>query len=147
MVRERYSTRRLSREDIDDICLLFRDAELDHRPEGRDSPHELARQMEDDHIVFIGAFDGNRMVAMVLASWEGRKGWINRLAVHPDWRRQGLGARMIVLAEGALKAMGARIICCLIEDLNEPSLALFQKEGYRLSRDIYYLSKREDQSV
>ncbi len=147
MVRERYSTRRLSREDIDDICLLFRDAELDHRPEGRDSPDELARQMEDDHIVFIGGFDGSNMVAMVLASWEGRKGWINRLAVHPDCRRQGLGVRMIALAEGALKAMGARIICCLIEDLNEPSLALFQKEGYKLSRDIYYLSKREDERV
>lgn len=147
MVRERYSTRRLSREDIDDICLLFRDAELDHRPEGRDSPDELARQMEDDHIVFIGGFDGSNMVAMVLASWEGRKGWINRLAVHPDCRRQGLGVRMIALAEGALKAMGARIICCLIEDLNEASLALFQKEGYKLSRDIYYLSKREDERV
>jgi ribosomal protein S18 acetylase RimI-like enzyme len=142
-----YSVRKLSPADILGILNLWQDAGLTHRPRGRDSADELQRQMADDHIAFIGAFEGEDMVAVVLANWEGRKGWINRLAVRPDRRRCGLGARMVVEAERALKKMGARIIAALIEDWNQPSLALFQRQGYQLHKDIYYLCKREDEEV
>jgi ribosomal protein S18 acetylase RimI-like enzyme len=142
-----YAIRALNPQDIPNILALWQTAGLPHRPRGRDSVAELKRQMADDHIVFIGVFEGENMVAVVLANWEGRKGWINRLAVYPHHRRSGLGARLIAEAEKALKKMGARIVATLIENWNQPSLALFQREGYKLHKDIYYLCKREDEEV
>ena len=142
-----YAIRALNPQDIPNILALWQTAGLPYRPRGRDSVTELSRQMADDHITFIGAFAGEKMVAVVLANWEGRKGWINRLAVHPDHRRSGLGARLIAEAEKALKEMGSRMVATLIEDWNQPSLALFQREGYKLHKDIYYLSRRDDEEV
>lgn len=78
---------------------------------------------------------------MVMVSHDGRKGWINRLAVDPAYRRQGLGARLIAAAEKELHGQGVEVVAALIEAQNEPTLNLFQKEGYLLAKDIFYLSK------
>jgi len=147
MSADEFSIRELDQSDITEILELWRQAHLEHKPQGRDRAEEMARQMADDHLAFIGAFDGRRMVATVLVNWEGRKGWINRLAVHPQYRHKGLGLRMIAEGERALRDMGARIICCLIEDWNEASLALFCEAGYELHKDVYYLTKRDDEEV
>jgi ribosomal protein S18 acetylase RimI-like enzyme len=83
-------------------------------------------------------------VGSVIATFEGRKGWINRLAVDPDYRGRGLGMRLLKCAEDAVMRGGAPALACLMEEGNHASIALFQKAGYRLNRDILYLSKRTD---
>jgi ribosomal protein S18 acetylase RimI-like enzyme len=39
----------------------------------------------------IGFIDG-MLVATVMAGYEGHKGWVNYLAVSPEYQRQGLAA-------------------------------------------------------
>lgn len=43
----------------------------------------------------------------VIAGWDGRRGSLYRLAVAPDYRRQGLGRRLLDVAEGRLASSGA----------------------------------------
>lgn len=90
----------------------------------------------------MGTEKGGRLIGVVMVSHDGRKGWINRLAVDPAYRRQGLGARLIAAAEKELHDQGIEVIAAFIEAENEPSLNLFQEEGYLLAREIFYLSKR-----
>jgi len=93
-------------------------------------------------VTLLGAEEEGRLIGVVMVSHDGRKGWINRLAVEPEYRRQGLGARLIAAAEEELHGQGVEVIAALIEGENESSLNLFQKEGYLLAREIFYLSKR-----
>ena len=72
---------------------------------------------------------------------------MNRLAIHPDYRRQGLGRRLIGEAEQVLHNQGMHIIAALIEDENAASLALFQRAGYADYTSIHYVTKRESDSV
>ncbi|HOD67479.1 MAG TPA: GNAT family N-acetyltransferase [candidate division Zixibacteria bacterium] len=129
--------------DYDALINLWGDAGLPYRPLGRDSRERIEIEMRRPDTAFFGVFDRDRLVAAGLATFDGRKGWINRLAVHPDFRRQGLAARIVRACEEFLHERGAEIIACLIEDWNEPSMELVARLGYDHAPDIEYFSKRK----
>ncbi len=130
-----------------EILDLWRRAGLHIRPEGRDSPEAFARQMASGVQTPLGLRAGEQLVAVALATHDSRKGWINRLAVDPHYRRQGLALRLIRLCEEHFQALGIDIWAALIEDWNEASLALFRKAGYALAEDITYASRRKHGAV
>jgi len=139
--------RQLSLEDYDQMIALWERAGLPYKPKGRDSRRAIAAQLERDPRLFLGAFLGGRLIGVVIGSDDGRKGWINRLAVDPRYRRRGVATRLVREVERRLRARGRRIIAVLVEDWNEPSLEFFQRLGYLLDRSILYLSKREGPGV
>ena len=129
-------------EDHAALLALWRKADLHHKPTGRDSRESMAAEAKRPYVHILLALDGDRLVGSVVASHDGRRGWINRLAVHPDWRGQGLAADLIDRAEAWLKDQGLGILVCLIEAENTPSRNLFQKKDYVEHTDIVYYSKR-----
>ncbi|MDI6916212.1 MAG: GNAT family N-acetyltransferase [Thermoplasmatales archaeon] len=137
----------LTQDDYDIIIDLWKRAGLSYRPNGRDSRNEVCRQIKESNVLFIGVFENNVLIGVVVGSDDGRKGWINRLAVEPRHRRKGVAQFLINAVENALRKRGRKIICTLIEDWNENSLKLFEKCNYVLHRDIFYLSKRENEGV
>jgi GNAT superfamily N-acetyltransferase len=113
------------------------------RPEGRDSPEALARQYRLGVTRLIGSWVGDELACVVIASHEGRKGWINRLATSPAHQRKGYARKLLAAAEDWLRSEGIEVMAALIEDYNQPSLTLFESEGYNRHNDIYYLTKRD----
>ena len=76
--------------DYDAMIELFRICGLDPRTRGRDAKAAIARQLRSNRASYLGAFDGTRLVGTVLGTHDTRKAWINRLAVHPKYRRRGI---------------------------------------------------------
>lgn len=139
--------RKLTIADYPELVKLWKRSGLPYKPRGRDSRAHLAGEMSANPDFFIGAFDRGLLAGAIIASHDGRKGWLNRVAVDPDYRRQGL-ARMLTLAgERALRRRGILIFGLLIHAYNKASLALARSLGYRPHRDILYLSKRSGDSV
>ncbi|HSD85209.1 MAG TPA: GNAT family N-acetyltransferase [Anaerolineae bacterium] len=112
------------------------------RPEGRDSRGEFEKQLAGGQIV-IGLEEDDQLIGVVLATHDTRKGWINRLAIDPDHRRQGYGEQLVQAAEEALREAGMKLIAAFIEEGNDASLTLFKKLGYAVHQNIYYVSKRD----
>jgi ribosomal protein S18 acetylase RimI-like enzyme len=137
----------LSITDYDSIIALWKSAELPFKARGRDSREEMSEQLKKDPDLFIGAFEEDKLIGVIVGTDDGRKGWINRLAISPEHTRSGVAIRLIKEIEEALKKRGRRIICTLVEDPNEASFALFKKAGYVKHDDIHYLSKREDDNI
>jgi ribosomal protein S18 acetylase RimI-like enzyme len=83
-----------------------------------------------------------RLVGVVLGTSDGRKGWINRLAVDAMCRRRGIGRRLVLEAERRLAAAGMKIFACLIEDENTMSMKVFESLGYAKHPEIVYFARR-----
>ncbi len=135
--------RRLTIEDYDAVIALWQRSGLTSlRPAGRDSREAFAKQLAGGQIA-IGLEEADRLIGVVVATHDTRKGWINRLAIDPDFRRRGYAQRLVEAAEAALRESGLTLIAALIEDDNDASLALFKRLGYAVHTDIYYVSKRD----
>jgi ribosomal protein S18 acetylase RimI-like enzyme len=145
---EQIKIRTLTVNDYEAMVGLWKRAGLPFKPRGRDSKGMIERQMKAFPEFFIGAFHEDRLVGVVIGSYDGRmKGWINRLAVDPAYRRRGIGKQLIGHVEKALEKCGATIFCALIETPNEESVRLFQKMGYQVHKDILYMTKRKSPEV
>ena len=139
--------RKLKITDYDEILKLWTRANLPAKPKGRDTEEAMEKQMEASPDFFLGAFEGNRLIGVVMVSSDLRKGWINRLAVDPGYRHHGVAKALISECESVLRKYGIRIFCALIEDDNDSSKKLFRKCGYVEHHDIIYFSKRESDDV
>ena len=139
--------RKLTTSDYDEMIKLWERSSLPFKPRGRDSRQEITRQMNRNSDLLLGAFEGRALVGTVIGSYDDRKGWINRLAVDPKYRRKGIAQLLIARIEMALREKSARIICALVEESNLKSISLFEKLGYVTDRGILYLSKRESEDV
>jgi len=128
--------------DYDRIISLWGRAGLPFKPNGRDSREMIAAEMSRDYCSFFGFFQDNEMLVVGIASYDGRRGWINRVAVDPDYRGAGLGGRMIEECEKFIGQFGEVVPCALIEEENVPSMACFKKSGFVCENTIKYWTKR-----
>ncbi len=136
--------------DYDAIMDLWQRSGLtSSRPLGRDSRDAFAHQLEAGGGLqtVLGLEKKGELIGVVVATHDGRKGWINRLAIDPDHRRKGYAKQMIAAAEQAIRSQGVHVIAALIERDNEASLELFRRAGYHLNDQICYLSKRDSDEV
>ena len=135
--------RRLTIDDHAAILALWQRAGLHSiRPEGRDSREGFAKQLAGGQIA-IGLEEDGQLIGVVIVTNDTRKGWINRLAIDPAYRRQGYGEQLVHAAEEALHGAGLHLMAAFIEEGNDASLALFEKLGYATHQHLYYLSKRD----
>jgi ribosomal protein S18 acetylase RimI-like enzyme len=134
--------REMRMDDYDLVQRLWTEAGLAFRPHGRDRPDRVARELQQGAAVFLLAEVDGRLAGVVLGTHDGRKGWINRLAVAPAYRRRGVARLLVREAEAWLEALGLEVIAALIESYNQESLDFFRAIGYLHDADIEYVSRR-----
>ena len=68
------------------------------------------------------------------------------VAVHPDFRRQGVGEALIIQLVEYLKAMGSHCLTLEVRASNAPAIHLYEKLGFCEigRRKNYYRNPRED---
>lgn len=137
-----YAIKPLDITDYNDLISLWQACGLPHRPKGRDSRESLRREFIREETCFLGLYDDDKLIGSIIGSSDGRKGWINRLAVHPDYRGKKLAGILIKACEEFLHDLGLEVIACLVEDWNTPSLSTFKNAGYDITNEILYCSKR-----
>ena len=102
---------------------------------------DIARKLRVNPEWFlVGETDG-RIVAAVMAGYEGHRGWINYLAVDPAHRRAGLGRAMMAEAERLLRAAGCPKINLQVRTSNRDVIAFYQRIGFAPD-DVVSLGKR-----
>lgn len=143
-----FEIQRLTIEDYDMIVRIWQSAGLPFKPNGRDSKESIKEQMDEFPEFFIGAFHDRKLIGVVIGSYDYRmKGWINRLAVDPEYREKGVAIQLINVLEKALKERGSTILCALIESYNKESIRLFKKLGYIVHDNVFYVTKRRSERV
>jgi ribosomal protein S18 acetylase RimI-like enzyme len=65
-----------------------------------DDPYrDIDRKLAVDADNLLVLEEGSRLIGSVMVGYEGHRGWINYLAVHPDQQRRGFGRVLMAEAE------------------------------------------------
>lgn len=92
-------------EDIDEVLALWLDAGAE--PTHTDTAASVGLLLRHDPgSLLVAELDG-RLVGTVISGWDGWRGSIYRLVVHPRHRRQGLARQLLSEAENRLAKLGA----------------------------------------
>lgn len=134
--------RKLKTGDYDELVGLWRRAGLEFRPAGRDSRESIAKQIEKFGDLMVVAEKDGQMAGAAIGSHDHRKGWINRVAVSPEWRRKGVAKALVNRLEEEFGKLGIKVMCILIKDDNESSISLFEGLDYSNLDKVKYYSKR-----
>lgn len=91
-------------------------------------------------LFLVGELEG-RMVACVMAGYEGHRGWLNYLAVAPEHQRNGLARAMVAEAERLLKAAGCPKINLQVRTSNAGVIEFYRRIGYAMD-EVVSMGKR-----
>jgi len=86
--------------------------------------------------LFVAEADGGVILGALIAGWDGWRGNMYRLAVHPDHRRQGIGRRLLDAGEAHLRGLGTRRVTVLVAHDDAVAGPFWDAAGYPVDQEI-----------
>lgn len=105
----------------------------------RDIERKLARDAEN----LLVLEQQGRLIGSVMVGYEGHRGWINYLAVHPDHRRQGLGRLLMDEAERRLHDLGCPKVNLQVRNSNGAAREFYRQIGYAVDEAVSFGKRLE----
>lgn len=96
----------------------------------------IDKKIEVDDGLFFVAIREMAVVGTIMSGYDGHRGWIYSVAVHPEYRKRGLGSRLVSHAEGVLRDRGCMKINLQITEGNESVAAFYSSLGYSMERRV-----------
>ncbi len=90
----------------------------------------IARKKRVQPELFFVACEEDFVVGTVMAGFDGVRGWVHHLAVHPEHRRNGLARDLMRRAEAGLKAMGCAKLNLQVRATNRGVIAFYKSLGF-----------------
>ncbi|MCP4422614.1 MAG: GNAT family N-acetyltransferase [Chloroflexi bacterium] len=112
-----------------------------------DSPENIARYLErNPGMSFVAEVNG-RLAGAVLSGHDGRRGYIHHLAVHPDFRRQGIGRTLIERCLAALRTAGIQKCHLFVFGENENAVKFWRDTGWTERAELAIFSQQTSQKI
>jgi len=93
-------------------------------------------------LLFVAEIEG-KVVGTAMAGYDGHRGWLYAVAVHPGQQRSGIGTLLVRRAEVALMTLGCRKINLQLRAENDRVSSFYHRLGYTAEARIS-MSKRLD---
>ena len=129
----------ISAENLAEVLSVWQAAEL--WPHAGEDEQLIAGALARNKELALGWRVGGKLVATATGAFDGFRGWIYRVAVLPDYRRQGIAATLVQAVEAKLWQAGARQINLMVHIPNSGARALYEKLGYEYC-EVNVLRKR-----
>jgi ribosomal protein S18 acetylase RimI-like enzyme len=99
-------------------------------PSSTDDPDGVGTALAFDAESILLAVSGDTIVGTVVVGWDGWRGSFYRMAVHPEYRGQGIGRALVRAGEAQLVARGCRRINLFAVTEHEGAVAFWRALGY-----------------
>ena len=106
-----------------------------------DSVEGIAKYLKRNPTTSFVATCDEKVVGVLLCGHDGRRGIIQHACVSPDYRRLGIGQKLVSLGLDALKAEGINKVLLVAFKKNEGGNAVWESQGFTLREDLNYRNK------
>ncbi|MCL6231253.1 GNAT family acetyltransferase [Acinetobacter amyesii] len=125
--------------DLDDVIALWELCDLT-RP-WNNPEIDIFRKLAQRDQLFLLAVKDDQLIATVMGGYDGHRGWVNYLAVHPHFQRNGVATALIQQLEKCLIALGCPKLQLLIRQDNIDVQNFYEQLGYE-EVEVICLGKR-----
>lgn len=99
-----------------------------------DQPHNepaavLQLKHRTDHLSFVATIDGT-VCGFVMAGFDGHRGWLYQLAVHPTRRRSGVASGLVKYAAECLRNLGCEKLNLQVREGNAAAESFYESLGF-----------------
>lgn len=106
-----------------------------------DSREGIKRFLDRNPETCFTAVDNGKVIGVIIAGNDGRRGYIYHTAVSPEHRRRGIAAALVEQVMAALKKCGINKAALVVFDRNENGNAFWEKQGFTRRTDLVYRNK------
>ena len=117
--------------DADEVMSLWEESLPSSRP-WNDPLQVICRKRHQNDDLFLVGVQDRRVVATVLAGYDGVRGWIYYLAVASICRRRGIGRQMLTAAEQAVQNKGCAKVNLQVRASNSGVTQFYERCGYQV---------------
>jgi len=101
-----------------------------------DAVTDILTKLRVNPELFLLGFVNNKIIASAMGGYEGHRGWINYLAVDPDYQKKGIGKQIVEIIEQKLIALGCPKINVQIRTDNQEAIKFYRSIGYKPDKVI-----------
>jgi ribosomal protein S18 acetylase RimI-like enzyme len=107
-----------------------------------DSKEAIARYLQRNPGMSFAAFEGGKMVGAVLCGHDGRRGYLNHLAVAGEFRGKGIAKELVQRAIGELNKDGINRCHIFVLGCNEAGSRFWEHMGWQERVEIKFMSRK-----
>jgi ribosomal protein S18 acetylase RimI-like enzyme len=96
----------------------------------------IDKKLKNKDKLFYVAEENHRIIGTIMAGYDGHRGWIYSVAVHPDYQKQGIGSALLSFTHKKLKNLGCLKINLQIMGENEAVQKFYLSNGYSVEQRI-----------
>ena len=105
---------------------------------------DIARKLKVQAELFLVGYLEDKLIASVMAGYDGHRGWIYYFAVHPDFQSRCYGKQLMNNVENKLRELGCPKINLQIREGNDKVFSYYQKLGFVEEKRINMGKRLED---
>lgn len=106
-----------------------------------DPVEDIQKKLEFQPGLFFVALLGGQVIGSVMVGYEGHRGWLNYLAVLPQYQKQGCGKKLVSKAIEELKKLGCLKVNVQIRKNNASAVDFYKHLGFK-NDDVISLGLR-----
>jgi ribosomal protein S18 acetylase RimI-like enzyme len=102
---------------------------------------DIEKKVEFQPELFFVALLERQVIGSIMVGYEGHRGWINYLAVSPEYQRRGYGKAMVKRAIDELRRMGCLKVNLQVRTSNKSVIDFYRHLGFK-EDDVVSLGMR-----
>jgi ribosomal protein S18 acetylase RimI-like enzyme len=106
-----------------------------------DPVEDIRRKLDFQPELFFVALLRGKLVGSIMAGYEGHRGWLNYLAVLPEYQKRGYGGKLVEKAVGELRKLGCLKVNLQVRRSNVSVIEFYKHLGFR-EDEVVSLGKR-----